>query len=329
MLHAVVSPITLPIAQWVSIMRIVITGGAGFIGSHLVKRWLKEGHEVVVVDNFITGRLENLPEASDGQLTLIQYDCCNFLYIDGHVDFVAHFASPASPQDYMRHPIETLLVNSLGTWRTLGLARAKGAKYILASTSEVYGDPLVSPQGEDYWGNVNPIGIRSVYDEAKRFAEALVMAYHRQHGLNTRIARIFNTYGPGMRPDDGRVIPNFICQALRGEPLTIYGDGTQTRSFCYIDDMVEGIERLMMADFHEPVNLGNPNEVRIIDLAELVIRLTGSKSKMVFKPLPEDDPKQRRPDITKARQILNWEPKVPLEEGLKCTIEYFKGLLSL
>lgn len=329
MLHAVVSPITLSIARWVSIMRIVITGGAGFIGSHLVKRWLKEGHEVVVVDNFITGRLENLPEASDGRLTLIRYDCCNFLYIDGHVDFVAHFASPASPQDYMRHPIETLLVNSVGTWRTLGLARAKGAKYILASTSEVYGDPLVSPQGEDYWGNVNPIGIRSVYDEAKRFAEALVMAYHRQHGLNTRIARIFNTYGPGMRPDDGRVIPNFICQALRGEPLTIYGDGSQTRSFCYIDDMVEGIERLMMTDFHEPVNLGNPNEVRIIDLAELVIRLTGSKSKMVFKPLPEDDPKQRRPDITKARQILNWEPKVPLEEGLKCTIEYFKGLLSL
>ncbi|MFA4028378.1 MAG: hypothetical protein GDYSWBUE_000258 [Candidatus Fervidibacterota bacterium] len=310
-------------------VRIVITGGAGFIGSHLVRRWLKEGHEVVVIDNFITGRLENLPDGSGGRLTLIRYDCCNFLYIDGHVDYVAHFASPASPADYLRHPIETLLVNSLGTWRTLGLARAKGAKYILASTSEVYGDPLVNPQSESYWGNVNPIGIRSVYDEAKRFAEALVMAYHRQHGLNTRIARIFNTYGPGMRPDDGRVIPNFICQALRSEPLTIHGDGTQTRSFCYIDDMVEGIAKLMMSDLHEPVNLGNPNEMRIIDLAKLIIRLTGSRSEIMFKPLPEDDPKQRRPDITKAKQLLNWEPKVPIEEGLKCTIEYFRRLLSL
>ncbi|MFA4015578.1 MAG: hypothetical protein RUDDFDWM_000668 [Candidatus Fervidibacterota bacterium] len=308
-------------------MRIVITGGAGFIGSHLVKMWLKEGHEVIVVDNFITGRIENIANLN-GKLTVMRYDCCNFLYIDGHVDYVAHFASPASPAHYMRYPIETLLVNSIGTWRTLGLARAKGAKYILASTSEVYGDPLVSPQDEGYWGNVNPIGVRSVYDESKRFAEALTMAYHRHHGLDTRIARIFNTYGPGMRIDDGRVIPNFIWQALRGEPLTIYGDGTQTRSFCYIDDLVEGIRRLMEADVHQPINLGNSNEVRIIDLANLIINLTGSKSRIEFKPLPEDDPKQRCPDISKAKQLLGWEPKVPLEEGLKITIEYFKRLLS-
>jgi len=308
-------------------VRIVITGGAGFIGSHLVKMWLKEGHEVIVVDNFITGRIENIANLN-GKLTVMRYDCCNFLYIDGHVDYVAHFASPASPAHYMRYPIETLLVNSIGTWRTLGLARAKGAKYILASTSEVYGDPLVSPQDEGYWGNVNPIGVRSVYDESKRFAEALTMAYHRHHGLDTRIARIFNTYGPGMRIDDGRVIPNFIWQALRGEPLTIYGDGTQTRSFCYIDDLVEGIRRLMEADVHQPINLGNSNEVRIIDLANLIINLTGSKSRIEFKPLPEDDPKQRCPDISKAKQLLGWEPKVPLEEGLKITIEYFKRLLS-
>lgn len=307
-------------------MRIVITGGAGFIGSHLVKMWLKEGHEVIVVDNLITGRLENIAN-TDGKLTVMRYDCCNFLYIDGPVDYVAHFASPASPAHYMRYPIETLLVNSIGTWRTLGLARAKGAKYILASTSEVYGDPLVSPQDESYWGNVNPIGVRSVYDESKRFAEALTMAYHRHYGLDTRIARIFNTYGPGMRIDDGRVIPNFIWQALKGEPLTIYGDGTQTRSFCYIDDLVEGIKRLMEADAHQPINLGNPNEVRIIDLANLIINLTGSKSKIEFKPLPEDDPKQRCPDISRAKQLLGWEPKVTLEEGLKITIEYFKRIL--
>lgn len=307
-------------------MRIVITGGAGFIGSHLVKMWLKEGHEVIVVDNLITGRIENIAN-TDGKLTVMRYDCCNFLYIDGPVDYVAHFASPASPAHYMRYPIETLLVNSIGTWRTLGLARAKGAKYILASTSEVYGDPLVSPQDESYWGNVNPIGVRSVYDESKRFAEALTMAYHRHYGLDTRIARIFNTYGPGMRIDDGRVIPNFIWQALKGEPLTIYGDGTQTRSFCYIDDLVEGIKRLMEADAHQPINLGNPNEVRIIDLANLIINLTGSKSKIEFKPLPEDDPKQRCPDISRAKQLLGWEPKVTLEEGLKITIEYFKRIL--
>jgi dTDP-glucose 4,6-dehydratase len=288
--------------------------------------WLKEGHEVIVVDNLITGRIENIAN-TDGKLTVMRYDCCNFLYIDGPVDYVAHFASPASPAHYMRYPIETLLVNSIGTWRTLGLARAKGAKYILASTSEVYGDPLVSPQDESYWGNVNPIGVRSVYDESKRFAEALTMAYHRHYGLDTRIARIFNTYGPGMRIDDGRVIPNFIWQALKGEPLTIYGDGTQTRSFCYIDDLVEGIKRLMEADAHQPINLGNPNEVRIIDLANLIINLTGSKSKIEFKPLPEDDPKQRCPDISRAKQLLGWEPKVTLEEGLKITIEYFKRLL--
>jgi dTDP-glucose 4,6-dehydratase len=288
--------------------------------------WLKEGHEVIVVDNLITGRLENIANTG-GKLTVMRYDCCNFLYIDGPVDYVAHFASPASPAHYMRYPIETLLVNSIGTWRTLGLARAKGAKYILASTSEVYGDPLVSPQDESYWGNVNPIGVRSVYDESKRFAEALTMAYHRHYGLDTRIARIFNTYGPGMRIDDGRVIPNFIWQALKGEPLTIYGDGTQTRSFCYIDDLVEGIKRLMEADAHQPINLGNPNEVRIIDLANLIINLTGSKSKIEFKPLPEDDPKQRCPDISRAKQLLGWEPKVTLEEGLKITIEYFKRIL--
>ena len=309
-------------------VRIVITGGAGFIGSHLVRRWLSEGHEVVVVDNLITGRMENLAGVPVDRLTVMRYDCRNFLYIEGHVDYVAHFASPASPVDYARHPIETMTVGALGTWRTLGLARAKGAKYILASTSEVYGDPLISPQPEDYWGNVNPVGPRSVYDEAKRFAEALTMAYHRCHGVDTRIVRIFNTYGPGMRYDDGRVIPNFICQALRGEPLTVYGDGTQTRSFCYIDDLVDGIERLMHSDEHEPVNLGNPSEVRVIDLAHIVIELTGSKSRITFKPLPIDDPKQRCPDITKAKRLLGWEPKVSLREGLRSTIAYFEQVLA-
>lgn len=307
-------------------MRIVVTGGAGFIGSHLCDRLLAEGHSVIAMDNLITGTADNIVHlVGRDDFLFIKHDVTNYIYIDGPVDAVLHFASPASPIDYMQLPIQTLKVGALGTHKALGLARAKGARFLLASTSEVYGDPLVHPQPETYWGNVNPIGPRGVYDEAKRFAEAMTMAYHRVHGVETRIARIFNTYGPRMRLDDGRVIPNFIGQALRGEPLTVYGDGSQTRSFCYVDDLVEGIVRLLHSDEVEPVNLGNPREMSILELAHLINRMTGNKAGVIFKPLPKDDPRVRRPDISKARRVLDWEPKIPLEEGLERTIEYFRA----
>ncbi len=310
-------------------MRIVITGGAGFIGSHLCERYLADGHEVVAVDNFITGAAANIDLLRQNsswatRLTFIRHDISHPIEIDGRVDAILHFASPASPVDYLNHPIPTLKVGSLGTHNTLGLAKLKQARFLLASTSEVYGDPEQHPQREDYWGNVNPIGVRGCYDEAKRFAEAITMAYHRYHGVNTHIVRIFNTYGPRMRLDDGRVLPNFMGQALRGEPVTIYGDGSQTRSFCYVDDLVEGIQRLLLADFHEPVNLGNPNEITILEFAREILELSGSKSPLIHKPLPQDDPKVRRPDITRARQLLGWEPKVDRHEGLKRTLQYFQ-----
>lgn len=310
-------------------MRVVVTGGAGFIGSHLCERFLHEGHEVVCVDNFITGTYANIePFLASPRFTLITHDVSKPLYLDGPVDAVLHFASPASPIDYLRYPIQTLKVGSLGTHNALGLARAKNARFLLASTSEVYGDPQVHPQSEDYWGHVNPIGVRGVYDEAKRFAEALTMAYHRCHGLRTHIARIFNTYGPRMRLDDGRALPNFMGQALRGEPITVYGDGSQTRSFCYIDDLVEGLIKLLWTDYPEPVNLGNPEEVTILEFAREIIELTGGKSEIVFRPLPQDDPKVRRPDITRARQLLGWEPKISRREGLRRTLAYFRRIMA-
>jgi dTDP-glucose 4,6-dehydratase len=306
-------------------MRVLVTGGAGFIGSHLCDYLLKRGYDVICMDNLITGSIDNIAHIRSERFRFYKYDVTEFIYLEGEVDFVLHFASPASPVDYIRLPIQTLKVGALGTHKTLGLAKAKGASYLLASTSEVYGDPLVPIQGEDYWGNVNPIGPRGVYDEAKRFAEALVMAYHTYHGLDTRIARIFNTYGPRMREDDGRAIPTFIHQALRGEEITVFGDGTQTRSFCYIDDMVDGIVRLMESRFNEPVNLGNPEELSILSLAELIIKLSGTKSRIVYRPLPEDDPKVRRPNIDRAKEVLGWEPKVTVEEGLQRTIAWFSS----
>lgn len=307
-------------------MRTLITGGAGFIGSHLCERCLAEGHEVLCVDNCITGSRDNVEHLrGHDQFTFIRHDISHPLEIDGAVDNILHFASPASPVDYLRHPIPTLKVGSLGTHNTLGLAKLKKARYLLASTSEVYGDPEEHPQRETYWGNVNPIGVRGVYDEAKRFAEAMTMAYHRSHGVNTKICRIFNTYGERMRLDDGRVVPNLMGQALRGEPLTVYGDGSQTRSFCYVGDLVEGIVRLLNADFHEPVNLGNPNEVTILEFAREILELTGSKCEIVFKPLPQDDPRVRRPDISRAREVLGWEPKVDRREGLRKTLDYFRS----
>jgi len=310
-------------------MRTVITGGAGFIGSHLCERFLAEGHEVVCVDNLITGALGNIERLrAGGRFSFIEHNVSDTIAIDGPVDNVLHFASPASPVDYLAHPIPTLKVGSLGTHNTLGLAKAKGARYLLASTSEVYGDPAIHPQREDYWGNVNPIGVRGVYDEAKRFAEAMVMAYHRYHNLDTRIIRIFNTYGPKMRLDDGRVLPNFMGQALRGDPLTIYGDGSQTRSFCFVDDLVEGIARLLKTDFHEPVNLGNPDEVTILEFAQEILALSGSGSRMEFRPLPQDDPRVRKPDISRARQLLGWEPRVNRSEGLQRTLAYFRGVVT-
>jgi dTDP-glucose 4,6-dehydratase len=310
-------------------VRVVITGGAGFIGSHLCERYLRDGHAVVCVDNFITGRLENIqPLLGHPAFELIQHDVSQPLQVPGPVDLVLHFASPASPVDYLKYPIQTLKVGSLGTHNTLGLAKAKGAAYLLASTSEVYGDPEEHPQRESYWGHVNPIGLRGVYDEAKRFAEAMTMAYHRTHGLKTHIARIFNTYGPRMRLDDGRALPNFMGQALRKEPLTIYGDGTQTRSFCYIDDLVEGIVRLARTGYPEPVNLGNPNEVTIRQFAEEILQLSGSTSGLVFQPLPQDDPRVRRPDITRAKELLGWSPQVERQEGLRRTLEYFRRLVG-
>jgi dTDP-glucose 4,6-dehydratase len=307
-------------------MRVVITGAAGFIGSHLCDYFIKKKHYVVAIDNLITGNIKNIEHLFGNERFLfIKHDVTNYIHIPGNVDAVLHFASPASPVDYLKYPIQTLKVGALGTHKALGLAKEKNAIFMLASTSEVYGDPQVSPQPESYWGNVNPIGPRGVYDEAKRFAEALTMAYHRYHKLPVRIVRIFNTYGPRMRLNDGRVVPNFIYQALKNKPITVYGDGTQTRSFCYISDLVEGIYKLLFKNIPEPVNLGNPQEMRIIDFAYLIKKLTNSKSKIVFKPLPQDDPKQRRPDITKAKKLLNWEPKVSLEKGLKLTIEYFKN----
>jgi len=306
-------------------VRTVITGGAGFVGSHLVERFLTEGHVVVAVDNLITGSLTNLePLRGNDRFSFIRHDISHPLEIDGPVDNILHFASPASPVDYLRHPIPTLKVGSLGTHNSLGLAKAKKSRFLLASTSEVYGDPEQHPQREEYWGHVNPIGVRGVYDEAKRFAEAMTMAYHRFHGVDTHIVRIFNTYGPRMRLDDGRVLPNFVGQALRGEPLTIYGNGSQTRSFCFVTDLVDGIYRLLFADYHEPVNLGNPNEITILDFAKEILALSGSKSTLDYRPLPADDPKVRRPDITRARQLLGWEPKIDRHEGLERTIEHFR-----
>jgi len=334
-------------------MRIVITGGAGFLGSHLCDVLIGQGQQVLAVDNLVTGRPENIAHLlGDERFSFIKYNVCDYLHVEGPLDAVMHFASPASPQDYLDLPIATLKVGALGTHKALGLAKAKGARFLLASTSEVYGDPLVNPQPESYWGNVNPMSPRGVYDEAKRFAEAMTMAYHRYHGLDTRIVRIFNTFGPRMRPYDGRVVSNFIVQALQGHPLTMFGDGLQTRSFCYVDDLVRGIVALLMIEsdtsvaertdrteflaqrtartretVHDPVNIGNPRELTVAEIAKLVLKLTGSHSAIVQKPLPVDDPKVRRPDIRRAKTLLNWEPAVALEDGLKQTIEYFQKVL--
>ena len=308
--------------------RIVITGVAGFIGSHLAETLLDRGHSVVGIDNLLTGDVGNIAHLINRDFLFIEHDITNYIYLDGPVDAVLHWASPASPIDYLELPIPTLKVGALGTHKALGLAKAKGATLVLASTSEVYGDPLEHPQTESYWGNVNPIGPRGVYDEAKRFAEAMTTAYHRYHGLNTKIVRIFNTFGPRMRIRDGRAVPNFIGQALRGEDLTVYGDGSQTRSFCYVSDLVEGILRLMEAETNDPVNIGNPQEMTIAQIAEAIIRLTGSESRIVHRELPEDDPKVRQPDITRARTLLDWEPVVSLEDGLTRTIDYFKTKLQ-
>lgn len=309
--------------------RVLITGAAGFLGSHLCDRFLKEGFEVIGMDNLITGDLKNIEHLFPSEhFTFYNHDVSNFIHIPGKLDYIVHFASPASPIDYLKIPIQTLKVGSLGTHNCLGLAREKNARIIVASTSEVYGDPLVHPQTESYWGHVNPVGPRGVYDEAKRFQEAITMAYHTYHGVETRIVRIFNTYGPRMRLNDGRVLPAFIGQAIRGEDLTVFGDGSQTRSFCYVDDLVEGIYRLLMSDYAQPVNVGNPDEITILDFAKEIIKLTGTNQKIVFNPLPTDDPKQRRPDITLAQSILGWEPKVHRSEGLKITYDYFKSLTT-
>jgi dTDP-glucose 4,6-dehydratase len=307
----------------------VVTGGAGFLGSHLTDRLLSEGHRVIAIDNFITGNSANIEHlAGNENYRFIKHDVSNYIFLPDDVDYVFHFASPASPVDYLEHPIPTLKVGALGTHNTLGLAKDKGAVFFLASTSECYGDPLVHPQREDYWGNVNPIGPRGVYDEAKRFAEAMTMAYHRFHKVDTKIVRIFNTYGPRMRLRDGRVVPAFIGQALAGESLTVFGDGSQTRSFCYCSDLIDGIFRLAMSNFHEPVNIGNPREVTIKQFAEEIIRITGSASSIEYRSLPEDDPKVRQPDITRARTILGWQPKVDFDEGIRKTVDYFKSRLK-
>ena len=310
-------------------MRILITGGAGFIGSHLCDRFISEGHEILCLDNLITGTTENISHlAGNSRFTFIKHDVTNYIFVEGEVDAILHFASPASPVDYLNYPIQTLKVGSLGTHKALGLAKEKKACFLLASTSEVYGDPLLHPQTENYWGNVNPIGPRGVYDEAKRFAEAMTMAYHRYHQVDTRIARIFNTYGPRMRLNDGRVVPNFILQALQGKDLTIYGDGSQTRSFCYIDDLIEGIFRLLFSQEIEPINLGNPDEFSVLDFAKIILEITGSQSRITHQPLPMDDPRVRRPDITKAQKILNWKPQIELRDGIRKTIPYFKEKLG-
>lgn len=310
-------------------MRLLVTGVAGFLGSHLADRFLGEGHEVIGLDNFITGTPDNIGHLLGRErFSFVRQDVTEYIRVVGDLHGVLHFASPASPVDYLNLPIQTLKVGSLGTHKALGLAKANGARFLLASTSEVYGDPAVHPQPESYWGNVNPVGPRGVYDEAKRFSEALTMAYHRSHGIETRIARIFNTYGPRMRPSDGRVVSNFIVQALRGEPLTIYGDGSQTRSFCYVDDTVDGLHRTFLGDRVEPVNVGNPRELTIRELADLVLELTGGNAGIEYRPLPEDDPKVRQPDITVAREVLGWEPSVDVRQGLLQTIEYFRELLA-
>ena len=312
--------------------RTLITGGAGFLGSHLCDRFIAEGHEVLCMDNLITGNTDNIAhlfERDDERFTFIKHDVTNYIHVGGALDYVLHFASPASPIDYLKLPIQTMKVGALGTHKALGLAKAKDARFLLASTSEVYGDPQIHPQGENYWGNVNPIGPRGVYDEAKRFAEALTMAYHRYHGVETRIVRIFNTYGTRMRVDDGRALPTFMSQALRGEPLTVYGDGSQTRSFQYVDDLVDGIYRLLMSDEETPVNIGNPDEITIKEFAEEIIELTGSTSTITYEPLPKDDPQVRQPDISKARGVLGWEPRVDRLEGLRRTLDYFRAQLKL
>ncbi|PSR00148.1 MAG: NAD-dependent dehydratase [Bacteroidetes bacterium SW_11_64_17] len=312
--------------------RTLITGGAGFLGSHLCDRLIEEGHSVVCMDNLITGDTENIEhlfELGQDRFRFVEYDVTDYLHVSGDLDYVLHFASPAAPDDYLEYPIKTLKVGALGTHKALGLAKAKDARLLLASTSEVYGDPLVHPQPEDYWGNVNPVGKRGVYDEAKRFGEALAMAYHRHHEVETRIARIFNTYGPRMRTGDGRALPTFMSQALHGDPLTVYGDGSQTRAFCYVDDLIEGLYRLLMSDQTDPVNIGNPDEVTIKAFAEEIIDVTGSDSSITYEPLPEDDPQVRQPDITRAKETLGWEPAVDRTEGLERTLEYFQAELGL
>ncbi|NBC18151.1 MAG: NAD-dependent epimerase/dehydratase family protein [Bacteroidetes bacterium] len=309
--------------------RTLITGGAGFLGSHLCDRFLAEGHDVICMDNFITGNPDNVAHLiGHPGFDLIEHDVTNFIYVEGGLDYVLHFASPASPIDYLKYPIQTLKVGALGTHKALGLAKAKGARFLLASTSEVYGDPLEHPQRETYWGNVNPVGLRGVYDEAKRFAEAMAMAYHRYHGVETRIVRIFNTFGPRMRLDDGRALPTFMTQALTGEPLTVFGDGSQTRSFCYVNDLIDGIFRLLQSDVVEPVNIGNPDEITILDFAKEIIELTDSDSSITFEPLPADDPKIRQPDISKATDELGWTPKIDRREGLSRTLDYVRERLQ-
>ena len=311
-------------------IRSLVTGGAGFLGSHLCDKLLAEGHDVVCLDNLSTGDIANITHLKGNtHFNFINYDVTNYLFVDGKIDFIFHFASPASPIDYLKLPIQTLKVGSLGTHKALGLAKAKGARFFIASTSEVYGDPLIHPQTESYWGNVNPVGPRGVYDEAKRFAEAMTMAYHRYHGVETRIIRIFNTYGERMRINDGRAIPAFMSQALRNEDVTVFGDGKQTRSVCYVSDLIDGIYSLMMSDYDEPMNIGNPEEVTILELAKEIIQLTGSRSKIIFQDLPQDDPKVRQPDITKAQTILGWKPKVQRHDGLLKTLNYFKAKLSM
>jgi dTDP-glucose 4,6-dehydratase len=309
--------------------RVLITGGAGFLGSHLCERFINEGDQVVCMDNFITGSPDNIAQLmGHPRFLFIHHDVTNYVYVEGKLDYILHFASPASPIDYLKLPIQTLKVGSLGTHKTLGLAKAKNARFLIASTSEVYGDPMIHPQEESYWGNVNPVGSRGVYDEAKRFAEAMTMAYHRYHGVETRIVRIFNTYGPRMRINDGRAIPAFITQALNNEPVTVFGDGSQTRSVCYVDDLVEGIYRLLLSSESNPVNIGNPDELSMLDLAKEIIELTNSKSIIKNEPLPEDDPKVRQPNITRAQEILGWEPKINRKEGLRKTIDYFRKALG-
>jgi dTDP-glucose 4,6-dehydratase len=304
--------------------RTLVTGGAGFLGSHICEFLLQKGHQVIAIDNLLTGSTKNIEPLQCDNFKFIKQDVTEYLYIGGEIDYIFHFASPASPLDYLELPIQTLKVGALGTHKALGLALSKKSKFLLASTSEIYGDPLIHPQSEDYWGNVNPVGPRGVYDEAKRYGEALTMAYHRYHNVDAKIVRIFNTYGPRMRPKDGRAIPAFVPQALKNEPITIFGDGSQTRSFCYVSDLVEGLYRLIISDLNEPVNIGNPIEMTIKEMAETVIKLTGSRSKLIYKDLPIDDPKIRQPNITKAKELLGWEPKVQFEEGLTRTIEWFK-----